>query len=551
MTSEIDTEIEWLQRRWQLPATGAAVDAVARLIEAQADGSTAWKLDSPVTEWGAAVGPPDLLAPIVQIGHDGGSYIQARHLYDAEEFIANQLVALAAAPSVREVNEATLAELFPGAEANDLQVAATRTAVTRHLAVITGGPGTGKTYTLARILALLVNSGVEPEAILIAAPTGRAADRMKSAISDSLHALPEHIDQSLLAKVATSSRTVHALLGYNPGTGKCRFHSKTPLQARVIVIDECSMIDALLWKALFEAVSHGTTVILLGDPNQLESVGMGNVFGEIARCARNEGSVLHSAHVHLSTAHRFRDRPGILQFATALKDGDAEQAASLLEARRDGSDDGLSWIEGVPVQTAFGKFPQSVRDALERIADAESPQAAFAALGRICILSAQREFFAGARAIGVAVERHFATRGIRNQPIIINRNDPETGLRNGAVGVIHTDADGGRHAWFQDSTGALRSFSTARLPDFGPAWAITIHRAQGSEYEDVMVILPQASSPLATRELLYTAITRARQQVTIAGDLAVVKKAVATPSQRTTLLAAAIDRASTPFAIPL
>ncbi len=545
MTSEIDTELEWLQRRWQLPPSGAAVEAVTHLMEAQASGSTAWKLTGPVAAWGAAVRPPELLSPIVQIEHEGESYIQARHLYDAEEFIANQLVAMAAAPSVREVNEATLAELFPGAAADDLQVAATRVAVTRQLAVITGGPGTGKTYTLARILALLINSGVEVGDVLIAAPTGKAADRMKSAISDSLESLPDHIDKSLLAKIATSSRTLHSLLGYNPGTGRCRFHSKNPLSAHVVIVDECSMIDALLWKALFDAVSQETTVILLGDPNQLESVGMGNVFGETARCARDKRSILHSAHVHLSTAHRFRDRPGILQFATALKDGDADLAASLLEARRDGSDDGLSWIETVPVQAAFEKFPQSVRVALERIADAESPEAAFAALGRICILSAQREFFVGARAIGAAVERHFATRGIRNQPIIINRNDPETGLRNGAVGVIHVDADGGRHAWFRDSAGTLRSFATARLPDFGPAWAITIHRAQGSEYEDVMVILPQASSPLATRELLYTAISRARHQVTVAGDLAVVKKAVATPSQRTTLLAAAIDRAST------
>ncbi len=533
--------LEWLVRNWQLPASGSAAMAVVELLDAERNGSTAWELKANDLNWGGAAASSEdqRRLPLAIIAHNARHYLQSRHLFEAEQMVGQRLTAMATYPRLACIDRAKMSVLFPGAQPTDAQAAAARVANEHRLAIITGGPGTGKTYTLARILALLLESGIVPENIRLAASTGKAAERMKQAVSDSVGALPESFARhtSALRGVAAASTTFHSLLKFNPDSGRCRYDANHPLRCEVLIADECSMIDITLWRALLLALTSDARLILIGDPNQLESVGQGDVFGELARVAAKPDSVLHPSHVHLTEARRFRDRPAIITFAEALQNGDSDSAVRLLEAA-DGQA-GLAWMPSTAAVWSYQSLPGKVQQALDCVAFAETPAAAREAMNRICILTAQRQYFVGALAISAAMEEHFfnGTRRAINQPIIINRNDPETGLRNGTLGVIHTDFEGRRLAWCYDSHGKLQSFALARLPDFSPAWAITVHRSQGSEYDEVVVMLPREESPLATRELLYTAITRAKSNVTIVGSLDTVRKAVSTPSGRTTLLA--------------
>lgn len=526
-------DLEWFQRKWGMPESSPAANAILHLLEMERNGSTASVLTANY-EWGDAAtdAQEEGTSPLVIVHHEGVPFLQSRRLFESERFVARRLLDLAGSMLSKTYAHEVFEKLFSDSTPSDLQVEAVKAVTQRCLTIITGGPGTGKTYTLARILAFLVQEGVRADFIRLAAPTGKAADRMKKAVTDSV--APD------LHEVAESSSTLHSLLGYNPDSGCFRYNSRNPLHCEVLIVDECSMIDLQLWSAVLAALPPAARLILLGDPNQLESVGQGNVFGEMARVAGDVHSPLHATRVHLTQARRFHNRPGILNFAQALEQGLPDEAVRLLEGNDPAS--GLTWMATGEERWSFSKFPEPIQKALSAIAHAENPESAMVAVQRVCILTAQREYFVGALSMSAVIEEYFATQvsKVRNHPIIINRNDPETGLRNGALGVIHVDADGGRKAWFPNVNGHLRNFSVARLPDFSPAWAITIHRSQGSEYDEVLVILPREESPLATRELLYTAITRARSNVTIAGDISSVRKAIATPSSRTTLLAAAL-----------
>lgn len=539
----VSPHLDWLIRKWNLPAAGPEASAVMQLLAAEDAGSTAYALDAQCSyDWGNAAADHrgSERSPLVVVRGDRGSFLQSRHLSEVEQSIAGRLCALAQPEKPEAVSVSMSAEWAAASGLSSQQLAAARHACEHRLTILTGGPGTGKTFTLARILALFVESGFSDGEIRLAAPTGKAADRMKQAISDSIATLPDACRSywPALQGIADASTTLHRLLGYHPDPGKCRYHQGHPLRCEVLIVDECSMVDLLLWHALFDALPETARVILIGDPHQLESIGQGNVFNEIARIAGDSSSRLGGSLVHLSEARRFKDRPGILAFANALETGDADAAVRVLENCEPGS--GLAWTPMASGSlTVEDGFPASVLQALGEVAFAKSPESALDAMQHICILTAQRQYFVGALAVGELLENFFRSQGREqvNQPVIINRNDPETGLRNGSIGVVHTDGDGQRLAWFRDVRGELKAYSLASLPDFSAAWAITIHRSQGSEYREVLVILPREDSPLATRELLYTAITRAKSQVTVAGDLDAVRKAVSTRSDRITLLA--------------
>lgn len=531
-----DPHIVWLQKQWQLP--NAAVAAVQALLEVEATGGTASKLEQ-LPDWGAAAGGPADGTPLVLVESNGSHYLQSRRLYRAEAAVAAKFLQLAGAPGGSAPDPQKLSMLFPGAEPDDLQAKAAGMAVARKLTLITGGPGTGKTYTLARALALLVESGIAADRIRLAAPTGKAAQKMKSAVEESIRGLPAGFEGRKAELAGIRHATLHKLMGYNPDKGSCRYDERNPLPCDVLIIDECSMVDLLLWNAVLSALPEQAQLVLLGDPNQLESVGQGNVFAELARVAVAGHEQLAPAHVHLTVARRYKDRPDIVALAEALAASDAEAAVALLERNCERHDpQGLVWIRFNAPPFSCAKFPQPILAALEKVATAATPWEALEALGKVCILTALRGAFAGAKGASAAIDRYFlGKQGVRNQPVIINRNDPETGLQNGAVGVIHNDAEGQRRAFFSAMTGdRLQEFSVGQLPEYSPAWAITIHRSQGSEYDEVLVILPREESPLATRELLYTAITRAKQTVYVAGELETVRSAAKNASARQTLL---------------
>jgi len=555
MTKE--PEICWLKDRYGLLDENSQATARSLLSAERDNGSTAHPLAADplnLESWGnAATIEPEANrnAPLVIITSDEGPFLQTRRCYLAERSIADRIRALSTDAPVA-IDEEVIQSSFGHPEAGDLQVEAARTALRSKVTIITGGPGTGKTFTLARILTLLlsVGSGISEEKIALAAPTGKAADRMKGAIEASLQGIDETID-SKLRKVARRSMTLHKLMGAHPVTGECRHSKDNPLPWKLLIIDECSMVDVHLWKALLESLQEGTRLILLGDPKQLQSVGQGNVFADLAAHADGENSLLHGRKVHLTRSIRFAECPGISALAESMQIDGAEgagEAERLLLTSNDPAGD-LLWINVGEKPLDYSRFPSSLRDALIAVADAETPESALDALQQICILTPHRNSFVGAETLSRNITTALAGRKDRprpllppNEPVIINRNDPETGLRNGAVGVICADAEGKRRAWFRKGNEETESYPLGALPDHSPAWAITIHRSQGSEYDQVFVILPAKKSVMATRELLYTAITRAKQKVLIAGSMEAVKQAVITPSDRVTLLREALDR---------
>jgi exodeoxyribonuclease V alpha subunit len=554
MPPPLAPDLDWLKNRWNL--TDPTIPFIGKYLDAESDGSTALEVpgDTDPADWGnaasvttAGAAAPTHPKPLVVIQNGERLFLQSWRNYKAELEIAQRLRCRFDGEFDMRNEPGQLMMLFPGAKKGDLQIKAVEVALRQRLTLITGGPGTGKTHTLVRILTMLVEGGISASKIRLAAPTGKAADRMKKAVGESLESLPPDFRHRVddLKAVANRSSTLHSLLGYNPSTGKCRFDDAHPLPCEVLIVDECSMVDVLLWRALLNATPDNARLILVGDPNQLESVGRGNVLAELANVAGDVKSPLHGFWVHLTEARRFKDRPGILALASALEKMDAEEAVKLLsEAKGTAAPAGIAWLDISGSSLSWSAFPESIQNALIAVAEAETPQAAMDALGRICILTAQREYFVGSKAMSETIEKHFlggspVTRR-RNQPIIINQNDPETGLRNGSIGVIAIGTDGTRKACFPGlkDKAAIQEFSVAKLPDYSLAWALTIHRSQGSEFDEVLVVLPWHGSPMATRELIYTAITRAKKAVYIAGNLESIRKAAANPSSRVTLVGA-------------
>ena len=520
-------ETQWLQKKWAMP--DAACDAVDKLFAVQKEGSTAHKLEAPVSDWGKAAAPPDgdKSTPLVVVDHDASTFVQTRWFFEAEKKIAHSLKGLNSDALV-DCSPEKLATYFPE-EGGQRDAAAM--ALAKRLAVITGGPGTGKTYTLARILALLIDGGLDLKFIQLTAPTGKAADRMKEAVNQASTSLGQGL-QAHLQAASSSSKTIHSLLGHNPGKNSCTYHHGHCLPCKVLIVDECSMVDTMLWKALLEALPDDARLILLGDPNQLESVGRGNVFSEIAA-----SEALKSARVHLTVSRRFSDRPAIAQLALAIEDRKDGDAVALLAKNQEPScPEGLFWNESTGISQILKNLPPSVLEAMQAVAFAPTPAAAFQALNQVRILTSHRIQSTGGDSLGSEIEKILTRQNpgqkILNRPIIINRNDPETGLRNGEVGIVFSGGDG-----LKVHFDKREAVSVSKLPEHSPAWTITIHRSQGSEYENVVVVLPKKSdSPLATRQLLYTAITRSKKSLFVYGPTEVIQKAISQTGQRTTLL---------------
>jgi len=557
-------EIDLLVRHWGLPPERVA--EVKQLLDAQSEGGTACVLeaDAPmaIAAWGKAcqvvpdgpAGPSAEPTPLVLRRHAGKAHLQSWRYHRAEQTIARELLARAGrpAPNLARTPAQLLADLGAN-QVNEQQARAITGALQHTLTVVTGGPGTGKTHTLARLLALLI--AADPDgapAIHLAAPTGKAADRMKEAVEAAADRLPANLPagtKGRLKAAAAQACTLHRLLGFNPSTGRCRYRADEPLRSDVVIVDECSMVDTLLWQALLAALPDHTRLVLLGDPNQLESVAAGDVLGALVRFAHaRPKEALGKVWVELTESQRFRDRAGIGALASAVVGLRADHAMQVLASHPvppDGSEpaSGLAWLGDRAGPFTWESLPSGVQSALVAVADAPTPAEALAALGRVRLLTAHREHALGAAGLNQAIHQHLALRpGIRraaNEPVIINHNDPETGLINGSVGIV-MDVDDARAAYFSPSSAdaAPRRVPLSQLPDCSPAWALTIHRSQGSEFDQVMVILPPAGSPLATRELIYTAITRARRCIYVWGSEKSVRTALGERALRCTLLEA-------------
>jgi len=430
----------------------------------------------------------------------------------------------------------------------DWQIFAAFLALRRNLLVLSGGPGTGKTTTVARLLALPVarpraQPGAAPR-ILLATPTGKAAARMAEAVEAAKAAPPSspvalRCDDDVKAAIPDGASTLHRLLGSRPDSPYFRHDRFNPLPADVVVVDEASMVPLPLMAKLVDALPPAAKLILLGDMHQLASVEPGYVLGDVCEagdidrftgeCAaelaattgavvplehRGAGAALADSFVRLRYSHRFPAGGPIDRVARAVNE--SQDALPVLKSAADDHADVMTcWTHGD--DEAVDGY---VTGAYAPFVAAPTPEAALAALDRFRILCALRRGPHGVEAWNRRVRGLLGLSDDGRRPVIVTTNDYGLNLFNGDVGVVMPGgaADEPPRAWFRGPDGGLRSFAPRLLPDHETCFAMTVHKSQGSEFDDVLVVLPAVDSPVVTRELIYTAITRARRRVAMLVD---------------------------------
>ena len=438
-----------------------------------------------------------------------------------------------------------LARLFSGAD-DELQRVAAETAVRRRLTVVAGGPGTGKTTTVARIVALLLeqaaSAGAPEPLIALAAPTGKAAARLVEAVHEEAAVLDVSDDvRTRLSSLDAS--TLHRLLGWRPGSHSRFRHGRgNRLPHDVVIVDETSMVSLSLMARLVEAVRAEARLILVGDPGQLASIEAGAVLGDIV----GPGASADDGIVVLDRVHRFGG--SIARVAEAIRHGDGDAVIAAL--------DEVTWIPVDPADPDAASALGPVHDgavacarAVGEAARAGAGEAALEALGAFRVLCAHRRGPHGVTAWTSQIEtwltqeiEGFGTEGdwYVGRPLLVTENDYGLRLYNGDTGVVIATGPGHASAAFERQ-GEILEFSPARLAAVDTVYAMTVHKSQGSQFDTAAVLLPDRTSHVLTRELLYTAVTRARRELILAGTEEAIRAAVARPVARASGLRARLQ----------
>jgi len=440
--------------------------------------------------------------------------------------------------------DAIVDELFPSGRlaSPDRQREAVMRALSCRIAVIAGGPGTGKTRTIARLLrAAHADSLARGRQLVVAlaAPTGKAAARMTAAVQgDAEEATSRECVADALR--ATTATTLHRLLGAR-GTGKPRHDRLHPLPHDLVVVDETSMVSLPLMARLLDAVRPEATLVLVGDPFQLASVEAGAVLGEIVgpRAIGPTEGPLADDIVLLDRIHRFGPDSEIAALADAIRRGDDDRAVELLASSRSGE---LAWVHDDD-QAGIARLQEEAAACAVEVVSAARAGNAEAGLRLACclkVLCATRfgplgVFGWSSRIEALAARTHpevgIGRRWYVGRPVIVTRNDYLNQVFNGDVGLVIAGTPGPAAA-FQDARGGVRELAMSQLGEVDTWWAMTIHKSQGSEFEKVVVALPRPPSPVLTRELLYTAVTRAKQHVTLVAAEQALRAAITNPVAR-------------------
>ena len=407
------------------------------------------------------------------------------------------------------------------------------------LKVLLGGPGSGKTTAVAKqLVARFADANDRDLLVAMAAPTGKAADRMRQAIEARL--LSAKASPEVIARVQESpSITIHRLLGYSPvrRTGRFQYNHENPLPYDLVIIDEASMLSLSLMHRLIDALHPTAELFLVGDPEQLASVDAGTVLADISLAAKKQGTDLYRCTERLTSQYRYAVGSPIEQVVKAVQSGDADQVIDLLRSHRN-SEGVVSWIDpSSKAQEDLDAFEnvglEVKRHALKVVELAGSSQyeKALETLGQLQLLCASRVGQLGIAGWNRTVNKWIGT-ATRKQwfvgrPVLITKNDHGNNLYNGDVGVVCSDKNGEVRVVF-DGLVAPREFPTVRLPEVETVHALTIHKSQGSEYQHAIVVLPTGRSRLLTRELLYTGVSRAREQLTIVASESALRTAVNT-----------------------
>ncbi|MBG0751612.1 MULTISPECIES: exodeoxyribonuclease V subunit alpha [Pectobacterium] len=460
-----------------------------------------------------------------------------------------------------------LDRLFPDTgEEVDWQKVAAAVALTRRIAIISGGPGTGKTTTVAKLLAALIelNTG-EALRIQLAAPTGKAAARLTESLGQALHRLS--VEPQQREAFPQEATTLHRLLGAVTDSQRLRHHQDNPLHLDVLIVDEASMVDLPMMANVIAALPPHARIIFLGDRDQLASVEAGAVLGDICRFAEAgysraraqqlqrltgckldesgpEGQTTVSDSICLlRRSYRFDPHSGIGQLALAVNGGDDARVRAVLNGEF--ADITCSPLaEAEEYQAMLAQCVEGYRDYLQLIAAGASPDAVLLAFQRYRQLCALREGPFGVAGLNQRIEQALHQAGLiqrsRNplnrwypgRPVMIERNDAALGLFNGDIGIAMTGESGELRVFFPLPNGETKDVTPSRLPPHETAYAMTVHKSQGSEFDHTALVLPNHYLPVLTRELVYTAITRARQRLSLYTDIRILCRAVKTPTQR-------------------
>ena len=447
--------------------------------------------------------------PVLRV--DGDLLYLDRYWLEEQQVCDDVMSMVSAKPTQAAAN---LDRLFP--KGFEEQRAAAEVALSRGLTVLTGGPGTGKTTTVARLLALL--AGGTRLRIALAAPTGKAAARLQEAVQLEVEKL-EPADREVLAGLHAT--TLHRLLGSRPDTSaRFRHHRGNRLPHDVIVVDEASMVSLTMMARLLEAVRPQTRLVLVGDPDQLASVEAGAVLADLVD-GLGEAKI-----AALKTSHRFGESIGKL--ATAIRVGDADRVVELLRA----GGEHIEWIEAADPREQLRNVLVPHALALRTAAILGDGGVALATLDEHRLLCAHRRGPFGVQHWNRQVERWLTeatgepiwSSWYAGRPILVTANDYGLGLYNGDTGV--TVVDGGTLRAVVGGAGETLTFATSRLADVETMHAMTIHKSQGSQADEVTVLLPPEDSRLLTRELFYTAVTRAKKRVRAVGSEPALRAAV-------------------------
>ena len=526
------------------------------------------------------VGTPETpgALPLI-LDNDGRLYLH--RYFDYERRLATRLVAAASASeTVAPVLKDRLDELFASNRQNeraDWQKLAAALALQKRLTIISGGPGTGKTTTVVNLLACLLEQNPECR-IALAAPTGKAAARMQEAIRQRAIHLPPEIQ----SRLPTESFTIHRLLGVTPREGQFRHHADNPLAIDALVVDEASMLDLALATKLFDAIPSNARIILLGDKDQLSAVEAGAVFSEmsadptlspdclsrlaaltgtkpeqIALPSSRQATPLLNSVIWFDENYRFAKDSGIGRLATDINAGRADAAIGWL---RTAGDPSVTWIEDGERTLAAATMQRITEGYSTYVAavrtDMNDRETIFDAFDCFRTLCAVRQGARGADEINRLVSQHFrqtlnhpldageSSEWYPGRPVMVLRNDYLQKLFNGDIGIVLPDETGNLMAYFPEGETSFRAIAPIRLPQHETAFAMTVHKSQGSEFDSVLLLLPSQHSRVVSRELLYTAITRARRQAAIVCNETVLVQAVESPTQRRSGLIRRMEDAS-------
>lgn len=505
----------------------------------------------------------DALADAVVVGRPGqfkplildGTRLYLHRLWHYEQAVAKGILDRCRTDSRMEDpplgTPQALADAFP--EGDPQQRLAVQSALTRRFTVIAGGPGTGKTYTIARLILLLQQRlGQTPLRLKLAAPTGKAAMRLQTTIEAALANMGHETGKHPL--VEEGVQTLHRLLGAMAGQSGFRYNKERQLPVDMVIVDEASMIDLALMAALMAALPPSARLVLIGDKNQLASVEAGAVLGDIcsgvdrssAPKQKQPKDISHHIIV-LNQRYRFSTQSGIDALASAVNAGDPTSALSLLNDSRHGDVHFKIIHNSRQLEAALNTL---VPQALLPNFSTTDPRGAFDRMAHLMILSPLRNGPFGVVRLNAYIEQVLTAQGAiawlrttgdrwyAGRPVMITRNDYYHHLFNGDVGITLATETKGRASplkvFFPDGRGGLKPLTPHQLPPHETAYAMTVHKSQGSEFEKVVLVLPDQATPVLSRELIYTAVTRARRSVEIWGTEHCLQQAIQQPVKRNT-----------------